>query len=133
MKNKILVRYLQFIGIFQVVYWGLTHIFFPKWYLTVIAGKSPSLLTPQNLLSTNEIGVLTIGMGVATFLAARDPLKNFPVIAAVYVSALGSTSATLYHILIRQASQEWGHIVTVLVLLGILTWLYPWNKLSKSF
>ena len=41
---------------------------------------------------------------------------------------LGSMGVTLYHILVRQISQEWGHIITVLAQLVVLAILYPWKE-----
>lgn len=121
--------YLRILATVQFLLWGVTHVFFPAWYLQNIAGKDPALLTPQNLLVTQEIGVSVIGLSVATFIAAAAPVRHYPVILANYVVGLGSVGVTLYHILVRQASQEWGHVAIVLVLMAILTALYPWKEL----
>ncbi len=129
LKSTLLSGYLRIVSLVQFLLWGVTHVFFPEWYLVHIAGKDPTLLTPQNLLMVNEIGVSVIAISVATWIAARDPVKHFPVILLNFIIGAGSIGVTLYHILVRQASQEWGHIFTVLVMLGIIAVLYPWKAL----
>jgi len=131
MKLQVLKWYLRLAAAVQVLLWGVTHIFFPEWYLTVIAGKDASLLTPQNVLTVNEIGVTSLAVGTATWLAAKDPVKHYPVIVLIYLAGLGSIGVTLYHILVRRASQEWGHVLTVAVMLALLTALYPWQQARR--
>lgn len=131
-KDRILTYYLRAISTIQFFLWGLSHIFYPKWYLTEIAGKDPGLLNAQNLLMVNEIGVSIIGISIATFIAASKPVKYYPIILMNFIIGLGSIGVTLYHILVRRASQEWGHIFTVLIMLLILAILYPWKELLKK-
>jgi hypothetical protein len=128
----VLKWYLRLAAALQFCLWGVTHVFFPAWYLSNIAGKDPSLLTPQNLLVTQEIGVSAIALSLATFIAAAQPVRHYPVILMNYVIGLGSVAVTLNHILVRHASEEWGHVATVLLLLAILTVLYPWKQLATE-
>lgn len=106
--------------------------FFPAWYLTNIAGKNPSLLSPQNLLVTQEIGVSVIALSLATFITASQPVRHYPVILMNYVVGLGSVVVTLYHISRSTGAQEWSHVATVLLMLAVLTALYPWRELAAE-
>ena len=82
----------------------------------------------MNILLVNEIGVMALAAGVVTLLASFNPVKNFNIIILLILMGLGSMGVTLYHILVRQASQEWGHIITVLAQLVVLAILYPWKE-----
>lgn len=132
LKLQILKWFLRLSAIIQIGLWGITHLFFPEWYLRTIAGKSPDILTIQNRLMVNEIGVMSLAMGIATWLASKDPIRNFNIIIMMIITGIGSISVTLYHILIRQASQEWSHVFTVLLQLIIIGILYPWKEAIKT-
>jgi hypothetical protein len=85
------------------------------------------------LIFMHEIGILTLGIGLVTMLAARDPVKNFSVIVMLYVVSVGSVATSLYHILVNHtASGEWATVVIIAVQLVILTALYPWSKLRTQ-
>ena len=81
------------------------------------------------LIFMHEIGVLTLGIGVATMLAAKDQIRNFAIILMLYVVSLGSIGTSLYHILFfHVASGEWTTIAVIALQLAILTFLYPWKN-----
>lgn len=131
-KASVFKWYLRVVVIIQCALWGITHIFFPDWYMEFIAGSDPKLLSPAHLLALNEIGVSIVAVSIATWIASSRPVKYFPVILINYLIGLGSAGVTLYHILVRRASQEWPHIYTVLIMLTILTVLYPWKELRQE-
>ena len=54
MKTIILIWYLRITALVQIGLWGLSHLFYPEWYMTVIAGKDPALLTTFNMLAANS-------------------------------------------------------------------------------
>jgi hypothetical protein len=84
------------------------------------------------LIFMNEIGILTIGLGIATILAAFNPVKNIVIIIVLYVTSFGSIITSLYHILYKSvASGEWMTVFIILVQLIILTILYPWKELKN--
>ncbi len=128
MKTIFLIWYLRIVALVQIGLWGLSHLFYPAWYMTTIAGKDPAMLTTFNILLVNEIGVMALAAGVVTLLASFNPVKNFNISVLLILMGLGSMGVTLYHILVRQASQEWGHIITVLAQLVVLAILYPWKE-----
>jgi hypothetical protein len=132
MKKVLLTWYLRLLALITMFFWGGSHLFFPVWYLENIAHKPASFLTPQNILLVNEIGGLALAMGIVMWIAAKQPVKNFAVIVMFYLAGLSSLSVTLYHILVRQASQEWSHVIMLVVLLAILTLLYPWGELKRG-
>ena len=132
LKTLILKWYLRVFALIQFCLWGLTHTFFPKWYAIEIAKKDPSIITNDTILMINEIGIAVLALSIATWIAASKPVKHFPVILMIYINGIGSIIATLYHILIRQASSEWSHVFTLFFLLLIMTILYPWKELRNE-
>ncbi len=133
MKLTILKWYLRILALVQFALWGLTHIFFPAWYIEVMAGGDPKQLeTTINLLGMNEIGVSVIALSIAIWIAAAKPVRHYLIILMSYIIGIGSMSVTLYHILVRKASQEWEHIIIVAVMLIILSILYPWKELKQD-
>jgi hypothetical protein len=128
LRLQILKWFLRISALIQISLWGITHIFFPEWYLRVIAGKSPDLITDFNILIINEIGIMSLAFGIATWLSSKDPVRNLNIIIMLIIASVGSISVTLYQILIRQTSQEWGHVFIVLLQLIILIALYPWKE-----
>lgn len=131
-KKKAFTWYLRIISAIQLGLWGFSHLFYPEWYLTVMAGKSVDILTENNILIVNEVGISITALALVTLLIAHKPVKNFAVIAINYLVGIGSILVTGYHIIIRKASNEWPHILIVLCLLLFMTLLYPWKELKES-
>lgn len=131
-KKKILTWYLRIFSLLQLALWGLSHLFYPKWYLTVMAGKPIEILTADNILIVNEIGISVSALALVTFIIASKPVKNFAVIAINYLVGIGSMLVTAYNIIVYKESSEWAHIGIVLALLLIMTFLYPWKELKDS-
>jgi hypothetical protein len=131
-KAAILRWFLVLSGVIQIVYWSLSHLFFPKWYLASVGMTELAKNPGPVLIFMHEIGILTLGIGLITMLAARDPVKNFSVIVMLYVVSLGSIATSLFHILVKHtASGEWTTVVIISVQLVILTALYPWSGLKS--
>jgi hypothetical protein len=130
-KAAILRWFLLLSGVVQIAYWSLSHLFFPKWYLASVGMTGLAKNPGPALIFMHEIGILTLGIGLVTMLAARDPIKNFSVIVMLYVVSVGSVATSLYHILVNHtASGEWTTVVLIAVQLVILTALYPWSRLK---
>ncbi len=86
-----------------------------------------------SLIFLHEIGVLVVGMGIATILAARDPVKNIAIVAVLYIAGIGSVLTSLYHILFGGiASGEWVTVCVITVQLILLTIFYPWDSLNRD-
>jgi len=132
LKSKILKWFLILSGIIQICYWGLSHLFFPHWYLQSV-GMQTLASNPGNvLIFMHEIGILTIGIGLATILTAFNPVKNIVIIVALYVISIGSIMTSLYHILYKGvATGEWMTVIIISVQLIILSVLYPWKELKR--
>jgi hypothetical protein len=132
MQKKILTWFLILSGLIQVFYFGCSHLFFPVWYLQS-AGINTSVSNLGDILMLmHEIGVLAAALGVATLLAAADPIKNFTVIILMYVVSIGSMLTSIYHILFKgAASGEWGTVAIIAIQVAILTVLYPWKELKR--
>jgi hypothetical protein len=133
MKPKLLKIFLLLSGSIQICYWGISHLFFPEWYLRS-AGLTALAENPgSTIVFLNEIGILTIGLGTATILASLNPIRNSALIISLYITALGSISVSLYHIQIgTMAAGEWTTVIVIGIQVILLSLLYPWNKLIKS-
>jgi hypothetical protein len=119
-------------GVVQICYWGISHLFFPQWYLRSVGMNDLAVNPGGSLIFLHEIGVLAVGMGIATILAARDPVKNIAIIAVLYVAGIGSVLTSLYHILFGGiASGEWVTVGVITVQLILLTFFYPWDSLNR--
>jgi hypothetical protein len=133
MKRIILLKwFLKLSAISQIGYWGFSHLFFPGWYLRSIGLNELAANPGSSLLFIHEIGILTLGIGIATWLAANDPIKNIAIIVMLYVVSLGSIATSLFHIFYHKvAAGEWTTVMIISVQVVILTVLYPWRELRK--
>jgi hypothetical protein len=132
-KTLLLKWFLIISGVIQLAYWGLSHLFYPAWYLRSVGMNELAANPGETVIFLNEIGVLTIGVAVATILAAFNPIKNFAIIISLIVISLGSIATSLYGILYRNmAHGEWTTVIVLGVQLIILFFLYPWNKISLT-
>ncbi len=132
-KNNLLQWFLLLSGISQIGYWSLSHLFFPKWYLASVGMTELARDPGPALIFMHEIGVLTLGIGLATILAAKDPVKNFSIIVMLYVVSFGSIGTSLYHIIFaHMASGEWATVAIISVQMIVLAVLYPWKKLRQA-
>jgi hypothetical protein len=132
-KQAILKILLIISGIFQIGYWGVSHVFFPQWYLNSVGLTDLAADPGSTSVFLNEIGVLAIGTGVASILAAFDPIKNFAIIIVLYINGVGSIFVSLYNILIgKMTSGEWITVIIILIQLILLSVLYPWHELRRD-
>jgi hypothetical protein len=132
-KKGILKALLIVAGIFQIGYWGISHLFFPQWYLQSVGLTTLSLNPGSTIVFLNEIGVLAIGMGLASILASFDPIKNFYIIIVLYVDGIGSIFVSMYHILAgSMAKGEWVTIILIALQLILLSIFYPWSELQRK-
>lgn len=132
MSRSGLLKYLLiFSGIFQIGYWGVSHLFFPQWYLQSVGLTDLAANPGSTTVFLNEIGILTIGTGIASILAAFNPIKNIAIIVVLYINAIGSIFVSLYNMLIgKMASGEWITVVVILIQVILLSILYPWSDLQ---
>jgi hypothetical protein len=128
-KAVVLRWFLRASALFQLIYWGLSHLLFPGWYLRSI-GRSPAEL--ENglvVLLMGEIGILSIGMAVATWILASDPARHLALLIVLYVVGAGSILVSLCHMAFgRGADGEWTTVVAIFLQLAVVTFLYPWPR-----
>ncbi len=133
MKEKALKWFLIISGLIQICYWGISHLFFPQWYLRSIGLVDLAENPGTTIIFLNEIGVLTTGLGLATIIAALNPVRYFPLIAVLYLVAIGSMAVSVYHITTgNMVAGEWTTVIVLAIQIMILTLLYPWPKLRKE-
>jgi hypothetical protein len=132
LKSTILKWFLILSGIIQICYWSLSHLFFPQWYLHSVGMNTLAANPGDVLIFMHEIGILTVGIGIATILAAFNPVKNIAIIIVLYIISFGSILISLYHILYKGiAGGEWMTVIIIAIQLIILTVLYPWKELKS--
>ena len=123
---------LRLVAVFQALFWGATHLFYPAWYLRSIGADGARATDPLVLLFMHEIGILVLGVAIATWIAASDPLRHVALIGVLYAVGVGSMAVSLWHLLLEGfAFGEWTTIVAIGVQLGIVTALYPWSRLKR--
>jgi hypothetical protein len=131
-KIKVLKWVLILSGLFQIGYYGISHLFFPLWYLRSVGIDVAAANLEETFLFLHEIGVLAIGIGVATILAANNPIKNIAIIVTLYVISVGSMLTSSYHILFKgTAGGEWMTVAIIAAQVIIVTLLYPWEDLRS--
>ncbi len=132
-KSFLLKLLLVIGGAVQIIYWGLSHILFPEWYLQSVGLVDLSRNPGSTTVFLNEIGVLTIGSGVASILAALNPRANIYIIIMLYINGIGSIIVSFYNIIIgKMTSGEWTTIIIISIQMILLTILYPWKELKKT-
>jgi len=132
LKSTLLKWFLIVSGVIQICYWGISHLFFPQWYLHSVGMNALAENPGDVLIFMNEIGILTIGLGIATILVSFNPVKNIAIIIVLYLISFGSMVTSLYHILYKSTGGgEWMTVFIILIQLIILTILYPWKELKN--
>lgn len=132
-KSNVLKWLLRLSAVLQVGYWSLSHLFWPSWYLRSVGMVELAANPGKSLIFIHEIGILTLGIGVATWLAARDPIRHLSIIILLYIVGLGSIAVSLYHILSQgTASGEWLTVGIISTQMVLLTVLYPWKDILRQ-
>jgi hypothetical protein len=123
---------LRLVAVFQALFWSATHLFFPAWYLRSIGADVARANDPLVLLFMNEIGVLVLGLAIATWIAASDPLRHAALVLVLMAVGVGSVCVSLWHILVKGfAFGEWTTVVAIGVQLALVAGLYPWSRLGR--
>jgi hypothetical protein len=124
---------LRLVAVFQALFWGLTHLLFPAWYLRSIGADPERAADPLVLLFMNEIGVLVLGLALAVWIAATDPVRHVALILVLYAVGVGSVAVSLWHVLVKGfAFGEWTTIVAIAAQLVVVTLIYPWRRLRRA-
>jgi hypothetical protein len=132
MRLKALRFVLRLVAVFQAAFWGTTHLFWPAWYLRSIGADAARATDPLVLLFMNEIGVLVLGLAVATWIAASDPVRHVALVLVLCAVGVGSVCVSLWHVLVKGfAFGEWTTIVAIGVQLAVVAGLYPWSRINS--
>lgn len=132
-KELFLMIYLRCLSIFMFLMWGVTHLFFPRWYLEHVANKDPSVLTPDLVLAGKEIGVFSLVLSLAMFAISKRSWRHLPLVLAFCAIALGSTTVTVLNMLSLGQNNEWAHVIMTPLIILPLVILYPWKKAFYFF
>lgn len=125
MRLKGLKIFLKISALIQVGYWSFTHLFFPEWFLHSVGVYE---VVPQGLMLAfmNEIGILTLGTAVASWMSSKDPLANRTSLVMLYLVGVGSLLLALSQFLLPgRGHGEVTTLVALLVQLILLTALFP--------
>ncbi len=132
-KELLLKCVLRLAAVGQIGYWSVSHLFFPCWYLESIGMTDLAAHPGAALVFVNEIGILSLGVGLLTWLAATDPIARFHDIVVLYVVGLGSAAVSLGNILLgRIPPGEWLTVVLILSQLILVSVLYPWGAWRRN-
>ena len=125
-KIKALKVFLKVSAIIQATYWGLSHLFFPEWYLR-FNGYSETELQSEFLRGAmTEIGILTLGTALSSYIASQDPVKNKNIIKVLCWTGTGSLTVCLYYMFFPTISfKEVGNVIAISIQLSFLLYLYP--------
>lgn len=120
--------FLKISAIFQMFWWGFSHLFYPAWYHKIIGISGVDFRHGFIAAATNEIGILTLSIAFATWWASFDPIKNKVVIKLLYFAGIGSTVLFTYHIIVNDFSRGWLiNALFIFLQLAVISVLYPWK------
>lgn len=125
--HPFLSLFLKILAIVLFVYWGLSHLIKPEFYLITLMGISQ--FDPSNaydMFSTNLLGVLNIALAYGMWRASANPAKFRFVIDMVIIVSIGTIIIFIISITGRGISpREWTNVGLIAVTTGILFALYP--------
>lgn len=117
-------------AVFQAVYWSGSHLFAPEWYLRSIGVSDPA--TGFVRVALGEIGMLTLALAVGTWLLARDPAGNRPLLSVLLVAGTGSAAMSAFHLAEgTMPAGEWVTVSALVVQTALVAVLYPWRESSQ--
>ncbi len=125
--HPLLPLILKILAVVLFVYWGLTHLIYPEWYLRTVMGitqYNPN--DAYDVWSANLMGVLNVSLAIAIWRAAADPRKFRLVVDMVLMVSVGTVIVLVFSILLRGISpREWLNVAMILAAIVVLWILYP--------
>jgi hypothetical protein len=116
------------------VYWGLSHLIYPEWYIIRLMGISQ--YDPTNaydLFATNLLGVLNVALAITIWRASADPARYRIIIDMVLIISAGTLAVFVFSILRRGISQlEWLNAALIAVAMLALLVMYPRSEKGKK-
>jgi hypothetical protein len=129
-KVSLLKLFLRVSAFFQATYFGLSHLIAPDWYLNSIGVDF--VARGFSLVTMNEIGLLSLGTALITWIAASDPIRYAKIIGVLCAIAFGSSLVSSWHILAGNIPPgEWMTVFVLLVQLFLIGLLFPWSHLKN--
>jgi hypothetical protein len=125
--HPLLPIFLRVLACVLFVYWGLTHLIHPEWYLVKMMGITQ--YDPSNgydVWSANLMGVLNVAFAITIWRAASDPARYRIVLDMIILVSIGTVIVFVISILGRGiSSREWWNVGLIVGSIAVLGWLYP--------
>ena len=133
-RHPLLPLFLRLLAIVLFVYWGLTHLIRPEWYMVTIMGITQ--YDPRNgydVWSANLIGILNAGLAITIWRAANDPARYRIILDMILLVSAGTAIVFAVSILGRGISpREWWNVGLIVGAMAVLWWLYPRKAKVKA-
>jgi len=125
--HPLLPAFMRLLAIVLLVYWGLSHLIRPEWYMVGLMGITQ--FDPSNgydMWSANLIGVLNVTLAITIWRAAGNPVRNRLIIDMILLVSAGTVIVFVLSILTRGISpREWWNVGLIIGAMLVLGWLYP--------
>lgn len=125
--HPLLPLILRLLAIVLFVYWGLTHLIYPEFYIVRLMGITQ--YDPTNaydLFATNLLGVLNVALAITIWRAATEPARYRIIIDMVLMVSIGTVAVFVFSIVRRGISQlEWLNAALIVLSAIVLLAMYP--------
>jgi hypothetical protein len=125
--HPLLPAFMKLLAIVLFVYWGLSHLIRPEWYMVSLMGITQ--FEPSNgydMWSANLIGVMNIALAITIWRSAGDPVRNRLVLDVILFVSAGTVIVFALSILTRGISpREWWNVGLIVGAVVVLGWMYP--------
>jgi hypothetical protein len=92
LRDKLIKIILIFWGIYMLIIVPINHFLFPAWFhgnMGIPFGDA------FDIWAVWLIGAYSIGLGVACFIAARDPLRYYATVVEIFIGTLAMAAVTI--------------------------------------
>lgn len=125
---------MKILAVVLFVYWGLTHLIYPEWYLVTVMGiHQYDPTNAYDVWSANLMGVLNAAFAITIWRAASDPVRFRIIIDMILLVSFGTLFVFVHSILLRGISpKEWYNVALIIGSIGILLVLYPRRRRTAA-
>ena len=128
-RLRILRSFLLLAGLLILLWWPLSHWFYPEWYHTLMGFPHPAQYTNNPLVIL--IGLAGFFPVLLMFFAAANPLRNRDAVKVLIIVGLLGSGVLVYLIRTRFfPSREYLNVLLYGATSICLLLLYPWNSSS---
>jgi hypothetical protein len=92
LREKIIKIILRFWGIYMLIIVPINHFLFPAWFhgdMGIAFGDT------FDIWAVWLIGAYSVGLGVACFIAAQDPMRYYATVIEIFIGTLAMAAVTI--------------------------------------